>query len=137
MEWVLEFLFLTMGSWFDGKDQTLPLSFLGAFTAAAILENVVFPYQSFQEEILGAMAGGIFLFVGWISRQSIGYGDGWVLVILGIMKGISGLIPVVLGAFLFSGVYGLWKLFFLKEERNSTMPFLPFLWMASLGVKIL
>lgn len=137
MEWNLELLFLIIGTYFDVRNETLPLPFLVIFTGAAILGNMLFPYQRLQEILIGSAVGGTFLFAGWISREAIGYGDGWVLIILGIMKGIHGLIPIVIGAFFLSGVYGLWKLIFLKEERNSTMPFLPFLLMTSLGVKMI
>lgn len=81
--------------------------------------------------------GVVFLAVGWITKEAIGYGDGWGLVILGIIKGGQELIPVVFGAFLLSGIYGLWKLIVVRASRYETMPFYPFLLAASVGVSLL
>ena len=58
-------------------------------------------------------------------------------MILGIMKECHVRIPVVFGAFLLSGVYGIWRLIGLKTLRDETMPFYPFLLIAFVGVCML
>lgn len=136
MDWV-EFVFLGIGTYFDIKDRELPVKFFILFGIVGIGMNLVGKYQSFQEVLMGGCMGVVFLAVGWITKEAIGYGDGWGLVILGIFKGWQELIPVVFGAFLLSGIYGLWKLIVVRASRYETMPFYPFLLAASVGVSLL
>lgn len=136
MDWV-EFVFLGIGTYFDIKDRELPVKYLLFFGIVGIGMNIVWKYQSFQEALIGGSVGGVFLAIGWITKEAIGYGDGWGLVILGILKGWQELIPVVFEAFLLSGIYSLWRLIGLKTSRYETMPFYPFLLAASVGVSLL
>ena len=133
----LELLFLGIGSYLDIRDRELPVIFLTVFGVLVIFCNVVWNYQGFRNVIIGGMIGATFLLTGWVTKESIGYGDGIGLVILGILEGFPGMIPVIFGAFLFSGIYGLWKLVGLKKSVSDTMPFYPFLLMAFVGVKLL
>lgn len=133
----VEFVFLGLGTYFDIKDRELPVKYLLFFGIVGIGMNIVWKYQSFQEALIGGSVGGVFLAIGWITKEAIGYGDGWGLVILGILKGWKELIPVVFGAFLLSGIYSLWRLIGLKTSRYETMPFYPFLLAASVGVSLL
>lgn len=133
----LELLFLGIGSYFDLKEQRLPLWFLLSFGLGGLLFNLLFPYQSLKEFLIGMIVGSMFLLAGWVSRESIGYGDGIGLMVLGGMEGIQRMIPVIFGAFLLSAVFGMWKLVGRRESRESTMPFFPFLLIAWMGVLIL
>ena len=72
----LELLYLGTGTYLDVKDRELPVSFLLFFIAAAIFCNVFWSYQSFTEMFAGSIVGGVFLVIGWLSREAIGYGDG-------------------------------------------------------------
>ena len=134
---VVEFLFLSIGSYFDLKSRAIPVNYLVIFGALGIAVNLIWKYQPILEVLAGGCIGGVFLAVGWITKEAIGYGDGWALVILGIMKGWHELIQVIFGAFLLSGVYGIWRLIGLKASRVETMPFYPFLLIAFVGVGML
>lgn len=131
-----EFLFLGLGTYFDIKDQEIPLTFLLVFGGLGIIYNVVWKYQTLQNVLIGICIGGLFLFVGWLTQEAIGYGDGLGLVILGLFEGWQGMIPIVFGAFLLSGVYGIWRLIGLQKSRNDVMPFFPFLLIARMGVML-
>lgn len=133
----LEIMFLGMGTFFDVKDRELPVIFLVVFGSLGIIWNLLWRYQSLQELVLGVSLGGTFLAVGFISKEQIGYGDGMGLVILGVFEGVKGLVPVIVSAFLFSGVYGVWNILGLKKSGSETMPFYPFLLLALIGVKLL
>ncbi len=134
---VVEFLFLSIGSYFDLKNREVPVNYLVIFGMLGVVGNIFWKYQTIWEVLTGGCIGGVFLAVGWMTKEAIGYGDGWTLVILGIMKGWHGLILVVFGAFLLSGVWGVWKLIGLKASRDETMPFYPFLLIAFVGVCML
>ena len=133
----LELLYLGTGTYLDVKDRELPVSFLLFFIAAAVFCNVFWSYQSFTEMFTGSIVGGVFLLIGWLSREAIGYGDGLALVTLGIFEGGSRMIPIIFWAFFLSSIYGSKKLLGLKKQKTDTMPFFPFLFMAFVGVEIL
>ena len=134
---VLEFLFLSVGSYFDLKDQEIPVNYLILFGMLGVVANMIGRYQSAWESLAGGCIGCVFLLVGWITKEAIGYGDGWALVILGVIKGWYGFIPIVFGAFLLSGIYGIWRLVGLKASRDETIPFYPFMLAASVGVYLI
>lgn len=133
----LELLFLGLGTYFDVKSRELPLAFLTAFGLLGVACNIIWKYQSLKEVLIGCCIGGIFLVVGWLTKEAVGYGDGLSLVILGVFEGFSGMIPIVFGAFLLSGVYGLWRIIGLGEAASDTMPFFPFLFLALIGVIVI
>lgn len=133
----IELVFFGVGTYFDVKNRELPLEFLTIFGLVGIVCNVIWKYQKFSNIVIGCGVGCVFLLVGWLTKESIGYGDGLGLCILGIFEGWRGMIPIVFGAFLMSGVYGLWRMIGLKEQGSDTMPFFPFLLLALIGVIIL
>ena len=84
---LLEILFLGIGTYYDVKKQVLPVTYLWTFTVVGILGTVFWRYQNIEDSVLGALMGVGILFVGWFTKEAIGYGDGWVLVILGLLEG--------------------------------------------------
>ena len=133
----IELLFLGIGTYWDIRDRELPIVFLVLSGILGIGCNVVWKYQSFKSVILGCAIGVSVLFTGWVTKEAFGYGDGIGLVILGIFEGIKGLIPIVIAAFLLSGIYGFWSLWGLKKSGKDEMPFFPFLMLAFTGVRLL
>jgi len=143
MEWELyfvqglELLFLGIGAYFDIRDRELPVPFLTFFAALGMLCNLLWRYQRIGNVVIGVCVGGMFLFAGWITREAIGYGDGIGLVILGLLEGFRGMIPIIIMAFLLSGLYGLWQVIGGGRSGSDTMPFFPFLFLALIGVILL
>lgn len=130
----IELLFLGIGTYYDIKDQELPLRFLITFLLIGLSCNIILQYQSVSDLVIGGSIGSVFLVVGWMTKEEIGYGDGIGLMVLGILAGWKQLIPIIFAAFLLSGIYGLWKVIGLKASRSSTIPFFPFLFIAAVGV---
>lgn len=133
----MELLFLGIGTYFDIRDRELPMTFLTAFGMLGVVCNVIWKYQSPEDAGIGCFVGAAFLVIGWMTKEAIGYGDGIGLMILGIFEGLKGMMPIVVGAFLLSGIYGLWNLMGLKKSGSDTMPFFPFMLLAFIGVDLL
>lgn len=83
------------------------------------------------EILLDMIPGAIMLFVAMLSGQKIGYGDGLLLLFVGTVTGypttiVSLLISMILSAFL-SGALLIMK----KVDKETEIPFVPFM---SLGI---
>lgn len=133
----MEFSFLGVGSYLDLKDQSLPAIFLEIFAAAAILCHLFLGVQKTGEVLAGIGIGAVVLVVGKLTEEAIGYGDGVVILILGMLEGVSMLFQIILGAFLLSGIYSACKVLADSGSVKERIPFLPFLFLAFVGVGIL
>ena len=136
-QWILygsELLFLGMGSYFDIKSRELPLGFLTGFGAFGIILNVLWKYQTLELILGSLLIGGLFLLIGRLTKESIGYGDGLCFMILGIFEGWKSMIGILTAAFFLSGIFGIWKMLCRGGKTSDTMPFLPFLFVVQIGV---
>lgn len=130
-------LFLGIGSWFDLKIKALPVLFFWVFGTLGLLGNLIWNYQGLEELLLGGSIGCVFLLIGYFSKESIGYGDGIGIIILGIFMGSRDVQWILLYAFLLSGIYGILKKILQKASVQDTFPFFPFLLLAALGRSVL
>ena len=133
----IELLFIAMGTYFDIKSRELPIRFLAGFGFVGILCNVLWTYQSLSAVLGSFVIGGMFLMIGWISSEAIGYADATSFIILGIFQGWQRMIGIVFVAFLGSGFFGIWRILKCGAKGKDTMPFFPFLFLAELGVLVL
>lgn len=129
----IEFLFLGLGSYFDLKSRELPLKFLAVFGMFGIFLNLIWKYQTFEQVFGSLLIGGLFLLIGKMTKEAIGYGDGLCFMILGIFEGWKTMIGILAAAFFFSGIYGIWKILCHGGKTSDAMPFLPFLLLAQIG----
>lgn len=133
----IELLYLSLGSYLDLKNRLLPVKFLLLFGFLGLFCNLCFQYQHFGEMLAGILPGSMFLLIGKLTKEEIGYGDGTVIMTLGLYEGFRGILPVITGAFMLSGFYGICSLLFLKKSRKDSIPFLPFLFVLFVGVRII
>ena len=143
MEWTgylvkgMELLYLAVGTFFDIKSKKLSMVFFMISGGIGLLCNLLFRYQNVKNLACGLLFGGMFLMIGRLTKESIGYGDGIGLMILGIFEGFEGMLFIAAGAFLLSSLYGIWMLLALRKTWSASMPFFPFLLMAFAGGLIL
>ncbi|MDD3217592.1 MAG: A24 family peptidase [Lachnospiraceae bacterium] len=88
-----------------------------------------FLYESFSWMVLaaGVVPGVILLVISYLTREKIGYGDGWGVAMLGWYVGIWNIVQMLSVALLLSAVYALGLLVIKKVPRDKEIPFLPFL----------
>ena len=118
---------LVLLSYIDIKKREVPIQMLLAAAAGENLYHIMYREQDIWLLLGGATVGFLFLGISFITRESLGYGDSWGIVILGVYLGLWRLLEVLFGAFFLSGVISAVLLCKKKMSRKSTLPFYPFL----------
>ncbi len=126
-------IFVGICSYFDLKQQKLKTSFLGASGMAACLLQCWWRSEG-EWSIVGGIGIGVgLLFLSYLSRERIGYGDGCVFLVTGILLGFSKNVELLVIALLGSSVWALYLLVIKKKKGTERYPFLPFVFMACVG----
>lgn len=131
-----ELVFLGLGTYFDGKKKELPILFLRSFLLLSVLGNVLWRYQKPEEMCIGILPGILVLLAAFFTKEKIGYGDGWMILILGLFGGIAHTFFLVLLASFFGGLYGLWCFLGQRKSLDHRIAFCPFLLLARLGMML-
>lgn len=106
---------------------TLPLLWLG------LLFNLANGFTDIQSAVIGAVAGYLALWsVYWIfklttGKEGMGYGDFKLLATIGAWLGWQMLPLVILFSSFVGGTVGIFLIIFKKYQRNSAIPFGPYL----------
>jgi leader peptidase (prepilin peptidase)/N-methyltransferase len=77
--------------------------------------------------LLQFLPGMFVLLFARLSGESIGYGDGWVLLALGCFLGLEELVSLCMIAVSCAGMVALFLLVVLRRGRQTQIPFVPFL----------
>ncbi len=120
-------LFLMAVSYQDYKRKEISVRLL------AIMGAVGTGIQIFEKSVtLGNWLGGILLglcllFLGVVTEEQIGYGDGWLVLVMGMSLGFRISMVALLLSMGLSALTGGILLIFRKVKRNDRIPFAPFL----------
>lgn len=82
------------------------------------------------------LPGGVMLLLAWLTRESIGYGDGFVVLCLGCFLDFWKIVDICMAALTLSGFVALFMLLVKKKNRKTQMPFVPFL-LVGYGMQLL
>ncbi len=125
-------IFLGICTVFDIRKKEIPLILAGAGTMAAVGFTVwrIGNGTIFAVQILLSLLPGIFFLVtGWCTKEKVGYGDGILLSITGLMVGFERCFTGLCISLFLSAFFGVLLLFLHKAQKNSRIPFVPFLTM--------
>ena len=118
---------LSILSLMDYKIRKVPRDVLISCMLGAVIYRLIFVRIDWRLSLAGAMVGAIFVMISKLTKEAIGYGDSFAIIILGIYLGIWGLLEVLVSAFLVLGVIGLFTFVLQKKRGNWSLPFFPFL----------
>lgn len=77
--------------------------------------------------VFGIIAGDIYAYTGLEYKESIGYGDGLVILGMGCFYALGEIMGIVMIAITIAGITALGLLVFGHKNRRSEFPFVPFL----------
>ena len=128
------FLFLLLCSISDVRTRKIPTVLLIAMSLVTVLLSLIFTRYGIAKITGGALIGTIFWLVSKYSKEAIGYGDSWVISLMGIHLGGICVLEVTVTAFFLTGLVSLAGIVFKKWKKAVTLPFVPFLTVAYVGV---
>lgn len=114
----------------DVKTRRLSVWLLGWGVMLALVYQVVWRGQPIAIWASGAVVGFLFLVIGRVTEEALGYGDGVVIGTLGIYLGIWDLLGVLVTAFFMAATYAVVALVICGFRRKRSFPFVPFLGMS-------
>lgn len=125
MEGIVLFFLVVFGVE-DIRRRSLPVPLLFvAFVAAAVLRLLW--GGGLMQGIAGCVAGGMVYVVGQITRGQIGSGDGFLLMVTGILLGFWKNMELFLAGLFFCALFSAAALVLLRKGRKYRVPFVPFL----------
>lgn len=131
------FIFLGVCAVFDFVKREIPLTviWVGMITAAIMRTKGMMGETTWVMLGLSVMPGGCFWLLSFMTREKVGYGDGWLLVMIGLFLGLEKcFFTLLLGLVTESGAV-LVLLTLKKIKRDDEVAFAPFLWIG-MGVVI-
>ena len=111
----------------DWRKKRIPMWMLGSLGILSILFRIFVSEVTWKSSIAGLAVGGLMLLIGLCTRQAIGYGDGWMIFLLGFCLGLKDILILVFVAASSAGLCGLILGICRGKIQNQSLPFAPFL----------
>ncbi len=136
MKWIIISVFMAVCTITDIRKKEIPVAVV-ALSGLALLFYVIFGEKKQWMDILySLMPGMLLLMLSYCTRESIGYGDGLVVLVIGICMGMGICIAAVTAGLIISAICAAALLALRKAGGKSRIPFVPFL-SVGLGVVLI
>ena len=134
---ITQFLFLAGCAVFDGLRKQIPLVvvWLGMLAAVSLRLTGVMGEEGMTAAALSLIPGAGFFLLSFLTREKVGYGDGWVLLMIGLFSGFSRCFLILLIGLLLESTAAVILLALNKIQRDKEIPFSPFL-LLGMGVTL-
>lgn len=133
--WAL--IFLLGCACFDLRSRSMPVWFLVMGSIGTGIYRVCHMQHNPMLWMGGAGIGLLFFLVSKCTKEAIGYGDSWIILLLGVYLGVWNVLWLLSIAFVLVG--GMALVYLAKNTYGKTIsiPFVPFLAIAYAGVMYL
>lgn len=122
-------VWLAMLSIFDLKYKEIPLS-ISILGGAIGIGFCLTEHRALISVLVSCLPGFLALLFAWISKEVMGYGDGIILIVLGMYLPVSRLLSIGLQAFSIAGIVALGLLVLFHKKGNFRLPLIPFIGLA-------
>lgn len=134
---IMLFLFLAVCAVFDSLQKQIPLIvvWLGMLAAVCFRVIGITGEEGLTAAVLSLIPGMGFFLLSFFTKEKVGYGDGWVLLMIGLFSGLFRCFLILLTGLLLESVVAVVLLTFKKIQRDKEIPFSPFL-LLGMGVTL-
>lgn len=134
---VLLFGLLAVCAVFDAVRKEIPLAVVWCGMAWAILLHLKGDLggMTWPAVLLSLLPGMTFWGISRVTKEKVGYGDGWVLMMIGLFTGLGGCFMILLVGLMLESAVVLVLLAAGKISMDRTVPFAPFL-LLGMGVVV-
>ena len=122
---ILLIIYVVVLSVSDIQRRELPVGMLLGGLGMALIR--VFIKGEWMGTLLGVLPGILLIFMGFLTREKVGYGDGILLIIMGLIMGWPGILVIYIMAQFGVLFYALFLLVVKHASRTVQIPFAPFL----------
>lgn len=133
---VIMMVLLLLAAFNDMKKRSISVRLLILLSIFA-LTAMLLRKDNLWDLLGGAAIGLLFFLISKCTGEQIGYGDSWLILVLGIYAGAKDLIWILFAASFGAGLFSLCFCVIHKWNRRYSIPFIPFLAAAFLGVVML
>ena len=135
MKYGLMNLYLLWGTIQDLKEKKISLVYLKIGLAIGILfllEKIIGQKLAVVEVFLSFVPGIIFLLLGKMSKEKIGFGDGWLFLIIACWMETKEIWILWQVSLSLCSIFSIVMLMAKKFNTKYCIPFIPFVWLAHL-----
>lgn len=111
----------------DVRRKRLTVIYILMFGIGGLFLHIVAPVYSIYSILWGMLVGIAMMLLSFISRGSVGMGDGILLVVTGVYLGGYGNLELFMIGLLLSALWSLGLLALKKKKRKEEIAFVPFL----------
>ncbi len=121
----------------DGAERKIPLAvvWLGIIAALVLRAEGLAGDDTWQSAAIALIPGAAFWLLSYVSGEKVGYGDGWLLIMIGLFMGLRKCFLILLIGLVSASLAALVLLACRKVSKNDGLPFAPFL-LLGLGVTV-
>ena len=126
-------LFLGVCAVCDGMKKEIPVVvvWLGICTAVVFYLQGAMGERTWWEAVLAMVPGVMFWALSFVSREKVGYGDGWRLMMVGLFVGIWKCFVMLLIGLMAQSLTVLVLIAVKKVGGDQEIPFAPFLFLGT------
>ena len=117
---------LAIQSVWDWRYRQIPIAVTLAGGVMGLLLSMM-RERSLMDLCMGMVPGLVCLGLGWITREAIGYGDGFLLCAMGMYKSLEDIVGIIVLASSLAGILGMVLIILCKKKGKDQIPFVPFL----------
>lgn len=123
-EYLAGLLLLAVTAAEDIREKKISVCIVTAFAIAAVIYRMASGEFYWQKVITDMLPGGMLVLISLLTGESIGYGDGVLVMTLGLWLGGIFTLTVTVTGIMISGIYGV---ICLLRRKYDPIPFVPFL----------
>lgn len=127
---IMILVFLGVSAYCDCRWKRIPWCVQGMGFIFVCISIIVQWKESYNNFFLAIVPGVFLLFLAWVTKENIGYGDGISVLLLGGMAGLRNCIWVLCFSLILLSITGLVLLVIKRVNRKTKIPYLPFLFVA-------